>query len=163
MGFISLKLLNNDKSLIVKLGNLVVSSNNGARLLSRVLASTILGFVGALFSIFSYAFLRTVLYFSSTENCGYKCRDYFEHLSKEGPAIIYVEKSTGNLIIGQNNAARQVEIYIPSKVTDEVIISNTKQRIIKKSYRNSRKQAKEMKFSDFKKKDPVLLSFNDLE
>jgi hypothetical protein len=129
MRFLALKLLSNDESLIVKLGNIVTSSDNRIRLFSRVLGSAILGFLGALFSIFPYALLIAVLYFGSTENCGYKCHDYFEHIPKEQPAIIYAEKFPGNLVIGQNDAARQVKIYTPSKVPDEVIISNTKKEV----------------------------------
>jgi hypothetical protein len=171
MRFLALKLLSNDKKLAVRFGNLgvvrfggiVASSGNVTRLVRRILGSAIIGIAGGLLSMFSYALIIAVFYFDSTENCGYKCHDYFEHISKDRSAIIYAEKSTGNLVIGQNDAASQVVIYIPSKVPDELIIRNTKEVVIKKSYGKSRKQAKEVKFSDFKMKDPVLSSFNNLE
>ncbi len=163
MRFLALKLLNNNESFIVRFGSIVASTDNRARLVSRLLGSAIFAFVGTLLSTLPYAAVMALFYFGSTENCGHKCHDYFEHIPKEGSAIIYAEKSTGNLVIGQNDAARQVVIYTPSKVPDQVIITNKGEATIKKSYRNCRKRAKEMKFSDFKKKDPILSSFNDLE
>jgi hypothetical protein len=163
MRFLALKLLSNDDSLIIRFGRIISSSDSRVRLFSRALGSFILGFVGGLFSIFPYALLVGVLYFDCTENCGHKCREHFEHIPKERPAIIYAEKLTGNLVIGQNDPGRQVIIYIPSKLPDEVIIRNTKEVTIKKSYTHSRKQAKEVKFSDFRKKDPILSSFDNLE
>ena len=161
--FLALKLINNDQTLLVKIGNIIVSSNNRARLFARVSGSAIIGFVGALFSIFPYAVLMMVIYFTSTENCGYKCSDYFEHIPKEGPVQIYGEKSTGHLAIAGNDDARQIEIYTPSKASDEVFISNTGKIETIKSYTKVRKKAKEVKFSDFKQNDPVLSTFKDLE
>lgn len=163
MRLLALKLINTDQSFMVKIGNIVVSANNRVRLLSRVLGAAIIGFAGALFSALPYAILLLLSYFYATENCGYKCHDYFEHIPKEGPVRIYAEKPTGHLAIGGNDDARQVEIYTPSKVLDEVIISNTGGATIKKSYSNSRKKAKEVKFSDFKNKDPLLSAFKDAE
>jgi hypothetical protein len=160
---LALKLLNNDQSLIAKFGNIAVSSENRIRLVTRVLGSAVLAFVGGLFSMFPYALLMAVFYFDSTENCGYKCQNYFELISKEQPTIIYAEKSTGNLVIGENDAARQVVIYTRSNVPAEIVLSNTKEATIKKNYRTSRKQAKEVKFSDFKKTDLMLSAFDDLE
>lgn len=87
--FLALKLINNDQTLMVKIGNILVSSNNRARLLARVSGSAVIGFVGALFSIVPYAVLMMVIYFDTIENCGYKCSDYFEQLSKQGPVEIY--------------------------------------------------------------------------
>lgn len=161
--FLALKLLDNDKGLMIRLGSIIVLSDNRVRFLSRLLGASILGFVGNLLAVFPYALMMAVLYFDCTENCGYQCHDYFEHISKEGPAIIYAEKPFGNLVVGQNDDSRQIEIYIPSKVPDEVIIHNNKDATIRKSYKKSRKKAKEMQFSEFKKKDPVLSSFKNLE
>jgi hypothetical protein len=49
--FLALKLINEDQTLIVKIGNIVVSSNNRARLITRVIGSSLIGFVGAIFSL----------------------------------------------------------------------------------------------------------------
>ena len=161
--FLALKLIKNDQTLIVKVGNIIASSNNRARLFSRVAGSAIIGFVGALVTTVPYCILMLLLYFNATENCGYKCSDYFEQLPKEGPAQIYGEESTGHLIIGGNDDARQVEIYIPSKAKDQVTVSSNRELKITKTYRKTRKKAKFVKFSDFKQTDPVLSRLNDLE
>ena len=161
--FLALKLINNDQTLIVKIGNIIMSSNNRARLFARVSRSAIIGFVGGLFSIFPYAVLIMVVYFNTTENCGYKCSNYFEQLSKEGPVKIYGKKSTGHLVITESDDARQIEIYIPSKATDEVTISSNGQLKTTKTYTKVRKKAKQVDFSDFKNTDPVLSKFKDLE
>lgn len=163
MRFLALKLIKPDQTLIVKIGNILVSSNNRARLLARVYGAAILGFVGALFSALPYAILMFFLYFDVSENCGYKCPDYFEHIPKEAPVRIYGEKSTGHLAIAGNDDARQIEIYTPSKASDEIITSKTGKIKTIKSYTKTRKKAKEVKFSDFKQNDPVLSAFKDLE
>ena len=159
MRFLALKLINNDQTLIVKIGNIVASSNTRARLFSRVIGSLVIGFLGALAATLPYSILMLLLYFTATENCGYKCSDYFEQLPKEGPAKIYGEESTGHLFIGGND----VEIYIPSKAADEVIVSSNRELKTTKTYSKVRKKAKEVKFSDFKRTDPVLSSFQDLQ
>lgn len=163
MRFLALKLLNNNQSVIVKIGNMVVSSNNRVRVSARVLGTAVIALVGGLFAALPFAILMALIYFDATVNCGYKCSDYFEHLPKEGPVRIHVEKPTSNLVILGNDDARQVEIYTPSKVSDEVILSDNGKTTITKSYSKSRKKAKEVKFSDFKKTDPVLATFDNLE
>jgi len=173
MRFLALRLVNPNQSFIGKIGNLVISSNNRVRLFNRVSGAAIIGLLSALSSGLPYAILMILIYFEGTQNCGYPCDEYFQHLPPEGHVRIYSEQSTGHLAMAEAEAsaegkddARQVEIYIPSKSADEVIISNTGEKIIKKSYRISRKKAKEVKFSDFKEKDPVLKDFarfKDLE
>ena len=73
--FLALTLINNDQTLVVKI---VASSNDRARLFARVYVIIIIGFVSALFSTLPYAVLMMVIFFDSTQNCGYKCSDYFE-------------------------------------------------------------------------------------
>jgi hypothetical protein len=163
MRFLALKLLKNDQSLIAKIGSVVVSSTNRARLLARVSGAAMIGFLGALVSTLPYAILLVLIFFESTENCGYKCDHYFDNIPQDQPVRIYDEKPTGHLAIAGNDDARQIEIYTPSKASDEVISSSTGKTKVTKSYNKSTKKAKEVKFSDFKKKDPVLSSFKDLE
>lgn len=161
--FLALKLINNDQTLIVKIGNIVASSNNRARLFARVSGAAVIGFVGALFSLLPYAVLVLIIYFETTQNCGYECSDYFEQLSKEGPIEIYGKESSGHLFIARNDDAQQIEIYIPSKAAEEVTISSNGELKTTKTYTKVRKKAKRVNFSDFKKTDPVLSSFKDLE
>jgi hypothetical protein len=99
MRFLVLKLINNHQTLIVKIGNIVASLNNRARLFSQVVGSTIIGFLGALVATLVHCILMLLLYFNATENCGYKCSDYFEQLPKEGPTKIYREESTGHFLL----------------------------------------------------------------
>lgn len=141
--FLALKLINNDQSLIVKIGNVVASSSNRARLLVRVSGAAVIGFVGALLAVFPYALLMMVIFFDSTTYCGYPCQDYFEHLPKEGPVSIYGEKSTGHLVIAGNDDARQIEIYTPSKASNEIITSSDGKKT--RSYTKSQRKAKEVK------------------
>ena len=156
--FLALKLINNDQTLIVKIRNIIVSSNNRARLFARVSGS-----VGALFSIFPYAVLMMVIYFNITENCGYKYSNYFETLPKQGNVEMYKKESTGHVFIAGNDDAKQIEIYTPSKSVDEVTFRSN--GIVKKTttYTKVRKKVKQVNFSDFKNTDPVLSSFKDLE
>ena len=161
--FLALRLINNDQTFIVKIGNIIASSNSRARLFARASGSVIIGVVGILFSIFPYAALMMAIYFNTTENCGYKCSDYFEQLSKNGPVEIYGKSSTGHLVIAGSDDARQLGIYIPSKAADEVTISSNGQLRTTKTYTKVRKKAKQVDFSDFKNTDPVLSSFKDLE
>lgn len=163
MRFLALKLINNDQTLTVKIGNILASSNNRARLFARVSGSALIGFVGALFSMFPYAVLMAIFYFTATENCCYKCSDYFETLPNEGPVEIYKKESNGHVLIAGNDGAKQIEIYTPLKSADEVAVSSN--GVVKRttSYTKARKKAKQVNFSDFKNTDPVLSSFKDLE
>nr|YP_010471962.1 hypothetical protein N4L39_pgp092 [Haslea avium]YP_010472028.1 hypothetical protein N4L39_pgp026 [Haslea avium]UVG41427.1 hypothetical protein [Haslea avium]UVG41493.1 hypothetical protein [Haslea avium] len=163
MRFLALKLINNDQTVIVKIGNIVASSNNRARFFSRVIGSAIIGFVGAFLAGIPYIILMFLLY-DATENCGYKCSDYFEKLPKEGPHKVYGKESTGHIFIAGNDDARQLEIYIPSGATQEVSVSSNGELELKttKTYSKVRKKAKVVKFSDFKKIDPVLSNFENL-
>ena len=68
--FLALKLLNTDSSLIAKIGNVVVSSDNRVRFLTRVAASAGIGLISALLSWFAYGMLIMILSFDSTHNCG---------------------------------------------------------------------------------------------
>lgn len=139
--FLALKLVNNDQSLILKLGNMVASSNNQIRLFVRVLGAAVIGFSGALISAFPYAVLMMVLFFNSTTNCGYKCDEFFELYPKEKPAIIQAEQANGHIYIAGNDDAKQLEIYIPEKNKEITIYSPGKLEKTTK-YAPSRKKAK---------------------
>nr|YP_010472458.1 hypothetical protein N4L43_pgp051 [Pleurosigma intermedium]UVG42069.1 hypothetical protein [Pleurosigma intermedium] len=164
MRFLALNLINNDQTLIVKIGNILASSNNRIRLFARLMGAVTIGFLGALSSTLPYAVLMMVIYFDTTENCGYNCSDYFEQLPKEEPVNIYEEKSTGHIFIGANDDARQIAIHTPSKAANEVTVSSDGSlKTTKQRYHKVRPKAKQVSFSDFKKTDPVLSSFSDLE
>lgn len=159
MRFLALKLINKDQTLIVKIGNILMSSRTQA----RVFGATIIGLLGAAFSTLPYALLLVIIHFSITEDCGYKCSDYFEQLSEKGPVEICVKESTGNLVIAGNDDARQIELYNPSKAADEVTVISDRQLKTTRTCTKVRKKARQVNFSDFKKTDPVLSRFKDLE
>jgi hypothetical protein len=161
--FLALKLINNDQTLVVKIGNIVTSADNTARLVSRIVGAALIGAVGAAVAPMSYSVLVLLLYFDATENCGYKCSDYFEQLPKEGPAKIYGEKSTGHIVIRGKEDAQQLEIYIPSQAAGEVRVGSNGEVKKTRTYTKVRKKAKQVKFADFKQTDPILSSFTDLE
>lgn len=165
MRFLALKLLNNNNksSLITKVGNMVVLSDNRVRLVNRVAGAAVIGFVTGLMTSISYGILLMLLYFDTTVNCGYRCDDYFEHLPKDQPVKVFAEKPIGQLVVAGNDDARSVEIYVPSKTSDKVTTSSNERAKITKTYEKTRKKAREVKFSDFRKTDEVLSAFNDLE
>ncbi len=163
MRFLALKLINNDQTLIVKIGNILASSNNRVRLATRFAGSAMIGVAGALVATLPYVILLLLIFLNTTENCGYQCSDYFEHLQKEGPTTVYGEKSTGHLVIAGNDDARQVEIYVPSKDADIGKVSSNGEVKTTRTYTRARKRARIVRFSDFRKTDPVLSSFKDLK
>ena len=104
-----------------------------------------------------------IVYFNITENCGYKCSDYFEQLPKAGAIEIYGEESIGHLVIAGNEDAQQVKIYTPSSASKEVSVTNNGELKTTRTYCKTSKRAKQVKFSDFKQIDPILSRFKDLE
>ena len=161
--FLALKFINNDQTLIVKIGNIIASSNNRVRLFTRVAGSAMIGLLGALVTPVPYCILMMLFYYNVTEHCAYKCSDYFEQLPNEGHLQHYGETPTGHLFIGGNDDAKQVAIYIPSQDKNEVAVSSTGELTATRTYKRVSPRVKQVKFSDFKETDPVLSSFKDLE
>jgi len=160
MRFLALRLLSNNDILLMKLGSLIFVADNRIRFLARAVGITVLGLVGSAFAVLPYATLLGVVYFTSTANC-YKCEDYFEYLPEEEPIQVFAEKSTGQVVIAENDAARQIEIYTPSKGSE--VVTRTAEGELKRSivYKKSRQKAKQVNFSDFKKEDPMLAAFEE--
>ena len=163
MRFLVLKLINKDQTLMVKIGNIIVSSKNRSRLFARISGSAILGFIGAFASILPYTIFMMFFYFNITENCGYKCSEHFEKLPKEGNIEIYKRESTDHVFIAGNNDVNQIELYTPSKSDDQVTIISNGIRKKTTTYNKVRKKAKQVNFSDFKHTDPVLSTFENAE
>lgn len=162
MRSLAVKLINADQTWVVKLGNIILSANTRSRVLTCLGGSGLIGVVTALLTTVPYAILMFLLFFDASENCVYKYSDYFEQLPKEGSAKIYSENSTGRLFISPNSDAQQIEIYIPSKTADEVVVSGNGELKTTKTYTNARKKAKQVNFSDFIAKDPTLKNFEGL-
>jgi hypothetical protein len=64
MRFLALSLLNKKQTFIIKIGNIVTSSNNRIRFFNRVIKATAIDFVGGILSTFSYSVLLTIISFS---------------------------------------------------------------------------------------------------
>ena len=160
--FLALKLINEDQNLILKIGNIVFSASNRIRLMTRIVGTSIIAFVGAIFMNLPFAILMVLVYFDQTQYCGYNCDAHFQHVSENDAINIYAEKPAGHLAISGNDEARQVAIYNPTKTVVKPSGVSGERRIVEKEYQRSRKKAKEIKFSDFKKTDPVLSKFQDL-
>ena len=113
-----------------------------------------IGFIGALVSTLPYVVLMMVLYFDTTENCGYKCSDYFEQLPKEGTVNIYGEKATKHIFIGSNDDARQIAVYVPSKDANELSAnSDGSLKTTKQRFKKIRPKSKQVSFSDLEEPD----------
>lgn len=104
-----------------------------------------------------------LIFFNLTENCSYRCSDFFEQLPKEEPIQIVENQSTGNLVIGGNDDAKQVQFYTPTSATNKVTVNANGELEETKIYNKARTKAKQVNFSDFKKTDPVLSKFDGLE
>ena len=107
-----------------------------------------------------------MLYYNATENCNFDCNSYFQELPQTGDVAILKKKPYGHLIVAGNNYARQVEIYIPPKVKNQSNIVHTVEEFPKTiekklGYEASRKQARQVNFSDFRKNNPLLSKFKD--
>ncbi len=162
---LALRILIKDEPKIIKFRNALVSSSNFARLKIRVIGSSTLSLLCYMSSSLTYLVFLILLLFQETENCGYNCHDYFQQLPKTTPIEILAEQPGGHLVIAENDYTKQVEIYIPDKSSEKVnvIDSKTGEQMIKvtKNYKLSSKKAKEVKFSEFRKTDPVLSAFKE--
>lgn len=122
---------------------------NRGRIITRTLASTMLGIVAVTIVTIPYAILTGLV--------------YFELLPREGP-IVMEERPIGNhLFIADNKLDQQLDIYVLKSLKN-----NKKIRLIAKGelekkqfYKRDRKKLKEVRFHDFQKNDPVLSNFKD--
>jgi len=164
MRFLALRFINNDQTIIVKVRNLILSSRNRVRLLTRVSLSASAGIIAVLASSFAYGLLILLLFFDSTQHCAFKCEDYFDRLPPDEVSVrVYSKEPAGQLVIASNDDARQVDIYTPAKISDPEVLSATNEVQQKITHRKSRIKAKQVKFSDFRRIDPVLSAFENLE
>ena len=77
---VTLKLISNYQTLMVKIENVLISSGNRTRLFARFLGASLIGYIGNLFYVLSYAVLFTIVYFDSIRYYQYPCRSYFDEL-----------------------------------------------------------------------------------
>lgn len=151
---------------IIPVLNVGVYVDNTIRFSTRLIGTAIIGLLTGAFSTIVVATIMAYAYYDLTDGCGYRCEDYFTHLPKTEALEVVVEQSTGNLIIAGNDASHQIDMYMPLKEQAQSIELKpikTSEKEVTKRYIKSRKKAKLVKFSEFRKTDPVLSKFNDLK
>ena len=162
--FLALKLLKNDKHLVVKVGSLLVSTQSRNRICTRISSSFLIGIMAGIGATVSYGIVLMLLVYSLSGNCGYPCQTY-ERLPSAGPVRVFEKQSTGHLIIAGKDVARPVEIYLPSPDRNQIETIQKSNNGFEKTTHDSpsRTKARAVNFSDFKKTDPVLSAFDNLE
>lgn len=163
MRFLAVNVLAKNDSLIIRVGQTIFSTDNKIRLFVRALGGVALGTLAAIVGLVPYFILLAIAYFDSTENCGRPCDNYFEKLPKQEIVKAYTKTENSNLFIAGNDEARQIQIYVPQGKPQVVSSGEKKQSIVQQKYKPSRKWAKQVNFADFKRNDPVLSSFQNLE
>ena len=127
--------------------------------MTRAVLSSLFGPIAYLANLGSYSvFIILLSFFTSTEVID--CEKYVQELPavSNQPFEICAEKQSGNLIISDNT---NIELYIPQESETIIIDRKTNQKAIQRIYKKAKKQAKQVKFSDFRKTDPVLSKFKD--
>lgn len=148
---------NRNPSILLKAGNLLVSTNNQSVLKARIVTTFAVAVFAKLTALVGYSILILLLVFQETSYV--PCDRYFEKLPTDSKTIdVIVEKDTRSLLITGNDDARQVEIYVPEREIVESTRGTVKTYIRK--YKRSPKKVREVKFSDFRKNDPVLSKFD---
>lgn len=165
MRFLALTLKNKEQNLIVKVGNIILSSENRIRLTARVIGSAVVGVVSALASAtiasIPYIVLLMLISYDTTEHCGYNCNNHFEQLPSHEAVNIYQDDSSSDVIVTDTYQEGAINLYKP--MGEQVSTTNDGDKVITKVYKKSRKKARLVKFSDFKKADPVLSTFDEIE
>lgn len=118
---LALKLINKEQTLLVNIGNMIVSLDNRVRLMTRIIGYFLIGLQASFLNVFSYGVFLAIIYFRETAHCGYNCDRYFEKLPQNEPIEIDADRPTGHLVINGNDDARQVAIYIPSQSPKKII------------------------------------------
>lgn len=84
-----MKILEKDRSFVVKMRNLFLSIDNQERLIMRLVGSLVIATTSALAQLMSYGVLLGLIYFVETANCGHTLVHDFEQLSFNTNEIMY--------------------------------------------------------------------------
>ena len=95
-----------------------------------------------------------------TAHCFHPCNDYFEHLPKEGPINLYKDNTTPLVAIADNDAARQIQVFVPSQLPEKMSIKPNGQVERTRTYEPSRTKAKQVNFSDLQNNYPIIKHFD---
>ena len=136
----------------------MVATSNVTVIRARVVAAVAMGVIAQVSGFFLYSILFLVVTFQETSYIPYD--KYFQYLPKTDERVIdiVVEKDTEVLMIIGDDPEKQVEIYVPEKTPVRVKNEATKYAT---NYKKSPKKAKQMKFEDFRRNDPVLSQFSE--
>ena len=159
------KIITQDTNLLIQVGNTALFADNRERFITRVAGTAIAAIVTTIVNFTSYGVLLAIMLFLGTDECGYRCEDYFEnlHVSKDGIVKVFEKSSEGHIIIGNFEPETGPEIFIETSkkqvITED---KNLDQRIrVETDYKKARKKARLVTFDEFRKKDPILSTFPD--
>lgn len=154
---------NSDPSLLVKIGQLIVSTPNKSLFVYRTVSAMIVGVMAQLTGLMGYGVLFLAILFNETSYV--PCNKYFEELPASSKIIdVVAERDTDKVLIISDNT-REVAVYVPNPhassakiIKDEITNTYKREQTLKKV----RKKTKLVKFEDFKRRDPVLSRFGDI-
>ena len=152
-----------DKPSVINISNVLFRINNTRIALMRYTTAIVLGLTTGLLSGIYYGIVILIMTYICTPNVP-NCEEYFKEISsdaihKEIP--IFGKNDEDHLIV--SGRSERINIYIPKG--KEVVVTDPKleTKEVRQTYKKVHKKAKEVKFSDFKKNDPILSKFDDLE
>lgn len=155
MRFLALRLRKSDQSLIVKFGNMIIATKNQDRLFYRVIKTTLLEVIGTLATAIPYAIFMRLLYFDVTQNFVYQCAEHFQSVPQQEIIKLVGPTTSKHLAVTDKKDENQVEISTRLRSESQSILINSKKEkilTVKKQYTRSRKKAKKVTFSEFRKK-----------
>ena len=152
--------INMNERWYIKFVDFIAAFDNKMRAVYRIGGSAaIAGFVGFFSTSIRYGIIALIIHYQATENCGYRCSDYFEHISKDEPFFVSLDESSNKIIIASEKDSKQLELYIPSKEGAKITVGDKKGSIkISKDYVKRKKKAKQVNFSDFVRENQLLSS-----
>jgi len=163
--YLARRLANSRGGALVRLQNGLFFTENYVRFVSRVSYSVIVGIFGGLIAALYRSLLTgipigvlaIVMTFIATADCGVKCDNYFRELPpNQEPIEILVEREHNNIVIASNDD--KVEIFTPE--LDQTKISGIEKQFSPtrkiRAYKSTHRRAKLVKFSEWRKTDPVL-------
>ena len=165
------------QSLLMQFKSVMVQTSTLTRLKIRGCGSLLIGIAGYAMPAMTFAqtLLFIVTFWDNTQSAGYNCKDHFQQVEKQvdSPTRYYRirsdESATGQLLVnGNDNQGKEVEVYQeqPDKTTfcgrlqpkaGELTVRE------QKSYKRVDHKTREVKFSEFRKNDPVLSKFPSIE
>ena len=165
--FLARHFIREDRLVVGRVSNIIIGLQNAPRFFFRVVGSILAGMAAASTASVTLGIFAIInMYMLTTPIPG--CPKHFKEISSNSNSDeieIFVANDRNNLIV--SSEADKVVLYNPIVNTrKEKIIpkeSGVKEIQIRQRYQKSKRPAKQVKFSDFKKTDPVLSKFDTLD